>query len=294
MATESLCEILGVFGTMSPNVSRRDALRLGAGSLAALAGCTSVIQDGGLQSATPETDGGGNSDGDADNDDGSDAVRDVRVMPSVVTLATDSIGTSGGPDEQFVVVSLTAGGDASIDRESVTLTADEAVYEPNDLGTRGGHQGAVWSGSQRTTEPYLGFTVPKPLVADAVVLEWGDDRYALGDAARRRLARPPTTFSVTAFSSPPVVEPASEVDVTLSVANDGDHAGTFVGALNRVGPKVAYTPVRAVHLDLAPGESTTWTHREALDGSAGEAADFRLDWSAGNESTTTRFETERE
>lgn len=289
---------------MSPIPSRRDALRLGAGSLALLAGCSSVIPGGSEPGGTPESDtdaddgdGSGDDDGsngDAGNDGGSGAVRDVRVTPSVVTLATDSIGTSGGPDEQFVVLSLTSGGDASIDRETVTLTADESAYEPNDLGTRGGHQSVIWSGSQRKDGPYIGFTVPKPLDADAVVLEWDDDRYALGDAARRRLARPPTTFSVTEFSSPTVVEPGSEVVVTLTVENDGDHAGTFVGALNRVGPKVAYTPVRSVHLDLASGDSTTWTHSEALDGSAGEAAEFGLDWRAGSESTTTRFETERE
>ena len=54
------------------------------------------------------------------------------------------------------------------------------------------------------------------------------------------------------------------VTAAVKAENTGDVDGTFVGALNRVGPDVAYAPEAAIVLGVPSGESASWEFEHDL------------------------------
>lgn len=83
--------------------------------------------------------------------------------------------------------------------------------------------------------------------------------------------------------------------MTVTAENVGDVPGTFVGALNRQGPSVAYAPVESVRLELDAGETKERTHSFASDvyyDVENPAATFSLVWRGGRSSATIAVDAE--
>lgn len=270
-------------------MNRRRLLGVLAGTTA-LGGC---LGRDGSGPATTDRNATTTTDRDATNGTTTDAtttrdadvtVRDVTATPALVGLnSPDSIGTFGDRDEQFVVGTVAAAGSATPGRDAFALDADGETYGPvDDVGVsrRLWEHGLPYG---RKPEGWVAFSVPNPLDAERVAVTWPGGEHALDEAAVGRLARPPTTFELREFAAPEPAEYGDPVTVTLTVENVGDADGTFVGALNRSGPRVAYTPEEAIALDVAAGETATreFTHTPTRHGDEDRSMRFYLVWRGG-------------
>ncbi|MFC5972058.1 hypothetical protein ACFPYI_12025 [Halomarina salina] len=243
--------------------SRRRALFACGTALTALAGCVTDSRstpETAEPSPTPET----------ATPQYDVPVQNLLITPSLVVAGDDSIGVEGAPSEQFVVVDVSDRGLASSEDQSspsdstYRLVTGSATYDPVVNGQPGridGYSGAFWPQVYEglRNQPVV-FAVPKPLDASSVSFHWQGGDYAFGDQLVQCLTRPPTAFTVREFSAPDTVADGREITAMLVVENTGDHDGTFVGALNRIGPEVAYTPVTGIWLDITAGEQKTWTY----------------------------------
>lgn len=224
------------------------------------------------------------------------SVHGVTVTPELVAMnSPDSTATAGDRDEQFVVAAVSAAESPRPDRTEFALDVDGETRAPTTdvgFGTRLWERGMPY-GEER--DGWLAFRLPKPLDADDVTLSWPAGEHALSADALARLNRPPTTFEVREFAVPDSAAPGDTVTATLTVANVGDADGTFVGALDRVGPMVAHAPAAAISLDAAAGATATWEYTHALD-HVQNADDRRmkllLDWRDGSLERTTDVKSE--
>ena len=211
-------------------------------------------------------------------------VEAVTVAPQVVTLDTpDSIATYGGRDEQFLLAEITTSDEvAPVD---LTLTADGEEYEPRERIGEGLSlypYGDLYFATEGETG-WVAFELPKPLGSLSATLAWPGGSDDLAGAVVEALNREPTSFDVT-VEAPEQVPADSPATFSVSVANTGDATGTFVGALNRTGPSVAYTPETAVELTVEPGATDTWEYSYTPDPEdAGAAFTFVFVWRDGDE-----------
>lgn len=224
------------------------------------------------------------------------SIRDVTITPAVVALdSPDSIGTFGGPDEQYVVATVDLEGSSGPSIDSFALDAGGEAYPPTEQpGTYGGR---LWEYDEPYDEEsggWIAFAVPKPLDAAGAAISWPDGERALADDAIERLERPPTDFEVSEFDAPDSVELGEEAVVRLTVENVGETDGTFVGALNRVGPWIAYAPAEALRIDVPAGETATRRHAHTPD-DRGDREEippmtFHLNWRGDTVSRTVEVE----
>ncbi|KAB1188882.1 MULTISPECIES: hypothetical protein [Haloferax] len=287
---------------MSPSTrTRREILGLGGSTLALLSGCLSDppstsddadTTDPPTQTTRPTT-----------TEPADVTVSNVQVTPELVGLnSPDSIGTVGDRDEQFVLVTILVDGESSPPVEEFTLATDDQDFSaipPDDLPaygrlwSRGYAYGSRGHEDSTASSGYLAFRVPKPLETSEVVFRGPGGQFTFGANVGEKLSRPPTDFAVSDVTAPETVESLSEMSISATIENVGSADGTFVGALNRTGPLVAYTPVERVELELAPGESTTWEQSYTLSldgGTEPRPVQFHLVWRDGRVSTETTVE----
>jgi hypothetical protein len=247
-------------------MNRRDALAALASGTAAVTGCSGLTGPGGVDLA----------------------VESVAATPEAVALTTpDSIGTYGSRDSQFLLVEADANGEPLDPGDVGVSVRDRTVRPSTDVGSNYrlwgyGDQftflGNLPSDEERTVAGWLPFEVENPIDADGVTIEWPGGERSVDDRTVETLRRPPTTFDVT-VDAPAEIESGSAAPISVTVENTGDVDGTFVGALNRIGPSVAYTPETAIELDVPSGEADTWEYSHG----AGGTLTFIVRWRAGRQ-----------
>lgn len=281
--------------------SRRGAIRAVGGALGgALAGCTTDGDpgDGG--------DGGGPGERGADGErgahggsDGDVRVVDAAVLPEVVAPnSPDSYGVYGERDEQYVGAHLAV--DSPNDHPPASFavrTAGEEREVFSMLGTWGGPGfGDPYDPTTRGEgSGWLAARLPDPLDAPDAALTWDGGEHAFGDAVLDRLRRPPASWDVV-FEAPATADVGDEVSATVSVENTADVDGTFVAALNQVGPVIAYMPAAKVHLEVAAGETAEWKYDYTLDDRGivqleDPSVRFHLRWRGGSPSREVEIAT---
>lgn len=215
-------------------------------------------------------------------------VEAVTVTPAVVALnSPDSIGTFGSRGQQYLLAEITADSSELAPGDLQFAAGEESYALREDVGA-GGTLNTLWPYGDLyfPTEGESGwvvFEVPKPLDATTAALSWPGGESTLGDPIVATLRRPPTSFDVT-VEAPDQVEADSEATLSVTVENTGDTPGQFVGALNRIGPSIAYAPVTAARLSTAPGEVDTWEHSyEPEPDDAGSSFEFSFVWRDGDE-----------
>lgn len=221
------------------------------------------------------------------------SVAEVAVTPEYVALDTpDSIDTYGGRGEQFLFARVTTGVEPAPRRGEFRLEAAGESHTPESelkaYGTLPNYRPEYDPGEGG----WLPFSVPKPLDAEGATVTWPGNQYALNEEAVDRLSRRPATFAVREFTAPSSVEAGRAATVSLAVENTGETNGTFVGALNRVGPWVAHAPVEAIDLEVDAGATQTWEHTQQTNEPTEtdrETVDmtFHLHWRDGDRSATT-------
>jgi hypothetical protein len=222
---------------------------------------------------------------------GSDVtLADVRVTPTLVQLYTDSIGVYGDAGEQFVVATASAEEPPAPPVDDFAVETDGESFGVVD-GLGSGHPFyEAYNAGGGEARRWLAFALPKPLDVGRAVVTWPGGERALSDAALARLARPPTSFEVREFTAPEAVALDEPAPLSVTVANVGDADGTWVGALNRSGPSIAYTPETVARLAVPAGGTRTWEYvnepGDRLDGNPAGEMTFRLAFRDGDRSRT--------
>jgi hypothetical protein len=286
------------------NPTRRRTLRALGATLAgtALAGCLSDDE------STDDPSG--------DNGDSGVSVQEVTATPAVVTLnSPDSYGTYGGRNEQLIIanISVESPGDHPASSFSVEASGEQYevttkigrqgrletfgdAYEPNAGSSPTASASATDDGETGPSSGWIAAYVPKPLDADSATLTWDGGEYTVGDSVLERLNRPPASFDVT-FEAPETATVGETVTATVTVENTADVDGTFVGAINRVGPRIAYAPETEVRLDTEAGETAEWEYTHSLDSSELDemedpSMDIHLVWRDNSTVRTVDIESE--
>lgn len=184
-------------------------------------------------------------------------VDEQLVQPGVVTLNNPDSITVRDDGGQFLLVRVgTSDGPAPAQSE-FALEVDGDEYRPNSYEYalfKNGNYGVEYTPESGTG--WLVFALPEQVAPGEGRLRWSGGEAALSDRVRTRLETPSPPFDVT-FEAPATVSEGDSPTLSIEVANEGEVAGTCMLALNRVGPDVAYAPVREVAVDLDGGESTT-------------------------------------
>ena len=242
---------------------RRHLLALCGAGLAGLAGCASD-QPTADTATTP----------DRASPAGSLAASVLALQPAVVTLATpDSLGVSGEPDTQYLFLSVSVTAEDPPARPALTVRFDGDKYgpleteEPREFWRRYHDERSRYDAD--SGEGWVCFPLPATGAPEGAGLTWSGNVWSPPPDVRARLAAESPPLSVS-WSVPDSVEAGSAPAVEVSVTNEGERAGRFVGALNRSGPRVAYAPAASESRLVPAGGTETWAPETDVLGDAGE------------------------
>jgi hypothetical protein len=240
-------------------------------------------------SDTPGSDGGTDTGGDSGDGTGL-SVSVEKLQPALVAMSTpDSIGVYSADRTQYLFLQLAVERGEAPARSELSFRFDGDEHDlleadgPRDLWRLYDEEESRYDGDRG--EGWVCFPLPATGAPEGAGLTWGDNVWVPSPEVRERLGAESPPLSVE-WSAPDTVEMGEPPAVEVSVTNEGDRAGRFVGALNRSGPRVAYTPVTATSRPIPAGETETWTlETDALDGQGGwtpdgaqTAATYYLHW----------------
>lgn len=248
---------------------RRTLLTTAGAGLVGLVGC--------LDRGTPGADDGTPSDGptEAEGDsppsspddeprttDGTAEPPDVTVQSLhlqygvVVPDSPDSIGISN-PDTPYVTAEIAVDGD--LPRSAFTLAIGDESYDPTTLDRfyRTDWGDDRWYERGRP-DGLLLFELQSGDYGGDVGLTWPGGRRGIEASVIPRLAAGAPGFSA-ALSVPETHDSRDAPPVDIEVTNEEDVPRRFLGALNRVGPRIAFAPIARPNGMVPPGESVTLT-----------------------------------
>lgn len=182
-------------------------------------------------------------------------VVDESVQPGVVAMnSPDSVGvhSEGG---QFLLLRVEATDGPAPQYSDLSLVVSGENYQPEryrlfkdeDLGV---------SYKLDKREGWVVFELPEQIEASDPKFAWPDGAVTLSTRTRRRLETPSPPFDVT-FEAPATVSADETPTLKITASNEGSVAANYVLGLNRVGPDIAYTPVREIGFDLAADATET-------------------------------------
>jgi len=257
---------------------RRTALTLAGTAFAGLAGCASLQSDGtDARSSTGAT------------QSGPLAVELDALQPAVIQLFVDAYEFEVAADSQYLFL---VGPDATgpnrrfrfdgSEYEAGVDTSYDLVRAPSSFGAP--TEASDWAVFEL---PETGDTSDAALVSPDG--EWRPD-----DALRARLAAPLPSLHVTEFGMPSSVPAGTSPTVTVTVSNESDTDGRFLGILRP--PAGSYTTGQLVSRSVAAG--TTATLEATVDAvgtptpgrEQGNSLRYALDWPGGSETATLAVE----
>jgi hypothetical protein len=218
------------------------------------------------------------------------------LQPAHIEMVTpDSIGVVGESDGQSLFVSVDVGEENPPEPSDFAFELDDQsvapVTETRPLWRRSEEQ----FGTEYTpqTGGWLLFDLPETAEdADSAQLTWPGGSWRPPADVRSRLASPNPTVevSVTAGETIPIGE---QPELTVSFENASSVPGTFVMAVNRVGPYVAYAPEATVRRLLQPGEQATTTITPSFfdtdEIEVGDTTRLKFDWVGGETDRELEF-----
>jgi len=202
-------------------------------------------------------------------------VTDAVVAPGVVLPAVDSISVKPA-DGQYLVLTATVEG-SRVDRDAFSFRFDGSTHSPETF-RNGLYRDGEWGRQFTETGGPLVFGLPETGSPSDARLSWPDGEWMPPETVRTRLEAPLPSFDITLDGPERVAEPARPT-LEITVTNTGDVSGRYVIALNRTGPRIAYTPVDRFDGELDPGETESITHEGKspyVDGTEPRAVIYRL------------------
>jgi len=281
-------------------MDRRTFLSLGAGTLAATAGCLdSTTTDGSTPTdtsfSTPTP-----------TDVGSLTVGIDRLQLGAVAYTyPDSIGVVN-TDRQYLYATVEATesppavGEFTLqfDGESHDpLTQESSPFDSAGLYNR-------WAGAYSADSPdgWLLFELPTTGESSDAALVWPDGEWSVPESIRTRLSTPAPQLSVTVGDTEPMrigdnepervtIERTSDVGLieapTVTITNEGDQPRRYLGAINQQVP--SYAPVGTTTGLVAGGETVTTAPNVAIAGSGGTVeARYSISFGANHAEVTVR------
>lgn len=247
-----------------------------AGAAAALAGCVSGRRDQGSSGDVPSPTRTGPP-ADQTLDFGEVAtVGELDVTPLEATVQhsyfslvypdfADVVGAGGG---QILFVTADVSGTADAPAPGASdfsiVTADGTFFGRSETGPgRPYREGPAYTRDRE--RGWILFELPAPTGGDRSTLELDHGDVNGGGTATWRLPadltaalqRPPPEFEVRAFSAPDTVRPDEPIEVSATVANVGEGAGTFRASLNQEGDLLYGAD--PFSFDLESGAERAWT-----------------------------------
>lgn len=180
-------------------------------------------------------------------------ITDAGVYPGVVTMGDDSFGTADGAGQYLLVRTEIVPDRPNADAFEFAVGGETYVHEvpPGILH---------WPEGLSASDSFgRWLIVPLPETVDGAAdarLTWPGGEWTPPEAVRDRLEAPLPELEVT-FDAPDAVAPGESPTLSLSVYNPADIGGNAVLALNRVGPRIAYAPVREIVAECPPGKTVT-------------------------------------
>ncbi|RMB23797.1 hypothetical protein ATH50_1027 [Haloplanus aerogenes] len=221
-------------------------------------------------------------------------VESLHLQYGVVTPSSpDSIGISHA-DTPYLVASVRV--DGPLSWEAFGLRMADVRYAPTRLDrlyrTTWGED--HWYERGRSDGLVL-FEAPST-ATDDLQLIWPGGERPVDDGIVARLDGETPRLSAS-FDVPETHDGRTAPDITIDVTNEGSTAGRFLGALNRVGPVVAYTPVTRLSRLVPAGESETISVADSWGGSPAEErlgdgepdVTYRLDYPGGEDAAAIRL-----
>lgn len=212
----------------------------------------------------------------------------------VVPNSPDSIGLSN-PGTPYLIAQVAVDGD--LRRSDFILAIGDERYDPatldryyrTDWGKYGwyerGRPGGLLLFDLSTADPD----------GDANLI-WPGGEYRVDDGIAPRLAAGPPDLSAS-LSVPDTHEGLDAPPVEIEVANHDDVPRRFLGALNRIGPLIAYAPVARLSEMVPPGESVALTFSDDWAGRPDDEAigdgdpdvTYRLHYAGGEDRARIRL-----
>lgn len=195
---------------------------------------------------------------------------------------------------QYLIAALTVEG--ALARDELALNIGDDVYEST---TEGRLYRVVWGDDQWYDQDSSHGVLMFPISQEATGpprLTWSSGEEVLDDKLDIPIGGPPPQFSAS-VDLPETYEETEAPPVGINVSNEGERKGRFLGALNRIGPRIAYTPVGEVSDVVPAGEtvdiavSDSWTGMPDEDRIGDDEPDvrYRLNYADGEESAEIRL-----
>lgn len=182
----------------------------------------------------------------------------TAVQPGYITRSSpDSIGVLEDAGQYLLLEGSHEDGPVPKRSEFGLQIGDERLT-PEQLQTlyRDGEYPPIYD--TEAPSGWLVFGVPEDVSADSATVSWPGGEWTVPSDVVESLTEPPATFEVT-FDAPATVAKGETPTLTMEVTNTADVPGTFVFAMNRVGPAIAYTPVRGDAIEVGAGKTVTET-----------------------------------
>ncbi len=254
---------------------RRALLAVSGTALAGLAGCTAQQSDDTLSPA-----GGTQS--------GSLAVEFAALQPAVVELFVDAYEFETSDDSQYL---LLTGADATASDRRFRFDGTE--YDPGVDTSYDVVRAPSEFGDPTEATDWAVFELPETGDASDAALVGPSGEWRPGDALRARLAAPFPSLQVT-FAAPSSVPAGSQPSFTVTVSNESDTDGQFLGI--RRPPAGSYSTGYLVSRPVPAGETVTLettgdTVETPTPGSGrGDTVTYELVWPGGSATASVTVE----
>lgn len=283
---------------MDRSPSRRRFLLTGGVALGAFAGCLTTSEDAVPSETSRSTpvDRPTNAPTTEPAPTGTLSVADTGTRSWVVAPNfPDSLDVFGERGRQYLFFGIAVEGTAPVDYTAFGLTADDTQYTPTEyIGIADTAGTSTGYGDRYTREAggWVAFHVPEPLDADSVTLRWPEDgRYVVGDDLLAELATPPAEFAVREFAE--TASSDGTRTVALTVENTGDVDGRFVALVAWYEPRADYGESVELSLDVAAGDTETWSRTYTVGSGGAEALTVYLRWSGEERSVELSLDAKR-
>ncbi|MEF8973365.1 MAG: hypothetical protein V5A15_00635 [Haloarcula sp.] len=183
-------------------------------------------------------------------------VTDAVVAPGVVIPGVDSINVQPA-DGQYLVLTIAVEG-PKLNRDAFSFRFGDSTYSPETF-RNGLYRDGEWGRQFTEAGGPLVFDLPETGTASDARLSWPGGEWTPPEAVQDRLEAPLPSFDIT-LDGPERVDETDSPTLEITVTNTGEVPGRYVIALNRTGPRVAYTPVDRFDGELAPGETDRLSH----------------------------------
>ena len=182
------------------------------------------------------------------------------LQPALVELDVDYYQLVAEDARQYLVLAVDVVSGSPPSRSALTFRFDGTEHAPRTWERIPARQSDGSGGEQYSDENGSGwvvFDLPETGAASAAALVWPSGEWRPGDQLKRRLAASLPPLTLEEWRGPETVPLDGTTTFELTVRNEGDETGRFVGGINGEG-WYPHRPVARVSRRIPPGKTATW------------------------------------